>query len=84
MKQPVVTTAIRNRSNLNRTLTLFASPSSGRAVWKEYLRDPIHEPLDFHGLFEEVVRVLVACADADLLKQIRERFDDPDDPDEKL
>ena len=76
--------SFRNNVDLNRALARFASPSSGQAVWKEYLRDPIHEPLDFHGMFEEVVEVLVACADADLLRQIRERLDASNDPDEKF
>ena len=74
----------RSNVDLNRALARFASPSSGQAVWKEYLRNPIHEPLDFHGMFEEVVRVLVACADADLLKQVRERLDASNDSDEKF
>ena len=70
--------------DLNRALARFASPSSGQAVWAAYLRDPIHEPLDFHGVLEEVVEVLVACADSDLLTQIRERVAASNDPDEKF
>lgn len=72
------------RVDLNRALARFAAPSSGRAVWQAYLRAPIREPVDFHGMFEEVGWVLAACADEELLVQIQERLRTSNDPKETI
>ena len=67
----------REHFGVEEALIRFASLSSGRAVWNEYLKDPIRAlpdgDVDSAGYYE-ALNVLAACADAELLHQIRERL----------
>lgn len=68
----------RSYFGLEDALTRFGSPSSGRAIWKAYLKDPIRvNPAggDVPSIgYYDARDVLAACADAELLQYIRQRF----------
>lgn len=71
---------------LERALARFGSPSSARAVWEAYLRDPIRANPGSDVLtrgYGEALDVLVACADAELLVKIQERLAATKDSDER-
>lgn len=75
----------RHHFGLEEALIHFGSPSSGRAIWKAYRKDPIRVSVggDVTTIGDEdAIGVLAACADAELLQEIRERFTDTKDRDE--
>lgn len=62
--------------DVEKALVHFASPSSGRVVWEEYQKHPIcflpnsdAQP----GGYLDALDVLAACADAEVLSEIRKR-----------
>jgi hypothetical protein len=65
------------RVSVVRALVCFGSPSSGRAVWAAYLKDPIRanpgSDVSHTGYYDDL-DVLAACADAELLGQIQDRL----------
>ena len=71
---------------LEKALIHYASPSSARAVWKEYLKNPIRanpgSDVLVTGYFE-ALDVLAACADSELFLDIRVRKIESIDPHEK-
>ena len=73
----MVTLGFRNSFGLEDALTHFASPSSARAVWEAYLKDPIRvNPSSDVGTtgYHKALDVLAACADTDLLQKIQDRL----------
>ena len=67
----------RKHSGLEAALVRFATPSSARAVWAVYLKDPIRanpgSELPSAG-YKDSLDVLTACADAELLREIQARL----------
>lgn len=77
----------RKHYGLEEALVRFATPSSARAVWAEYLKDPIRanpgSDVTSTG-YRSSIDVLAACADAELLREIQERLSASKDYYEKL
>ncbi|MEA3208372.1 MAG: hypothetical protein QOE70_1429 [Chthoniobacter sp.] len=72
------------RGAVFRALVHFGSPSSGRAVWAAYLKDPIRaSPGSSRIGYYDGLEVLAACADAELLRQIQDRLTTTKDNNEK-
>ena len=75
--EDMVQMGFRTHFGLERALAQFASESSGRAVWDAYLQDPIrtNRGSDIRSVgYRAALEVLAACADAELLQQIREHL----------
>ncbi len=79
-------TEFRDICRLELALIRFASPSSARAVWIEYCKDPIRESpgSDTEAVgYIGAISVLAACADAELLRDIQDRWSSTKDTCEK-
>ena len=76
----------RENCGLEPALIRFASPSSARAVWIAYLKDPIRASgggdVATVG-YQDATSVLAACADAELLHDIQVRLSSTNDSYEK-
>ena len=67
----------RKHCGLEAALVRFATPSSARAVWVVYLKDPIRANPGSDVMstgYKDSLKVLAACADTELLREIQERL----------